>query len=70
MKEAIKSWLNYAGTEKKGKDFLLQNTLNKILKFLSWLTEESPNHNDWSLWSVAPIRFQAQAGALKVGRLR
>lgn len=43
MKGAIKSQLNYAGTskEKKEKNFLLQNAFNKILKFLSWLTDAS-----------------------------
>lgn len=69
MKEAIKSLLNYAGTgqikkkkEKKEKDFLLQSAFNKRLKFLSWLTEASPNHKDRSLQPTAPLDTELRQG--------
>lgn len=67
MKGAIKSQLNYAGTskEKKEKDFLLQNTFNKILKFLSWLTDASLT-KDRCLWPEVPLSIRG----LKDGRLQ
>lgn len=68
MKGAIKSQLNYAGTskeKKKEKDFLLQNAFNKILKFLSWLTDASPT-KDRRLWPEVPLAIQG----LEDGRLQ